>query len=194
MKKRALKSIACTTVMALALSATACGEKNTAKIENSVAAEDAADTKQETEPTAEPKVNTTKADLEEPASDDIADGSADSLDSTEGYSTLEDYYNDPSVKSVWDAAYGVGSGDGDHMSLSIDARENTFYIIYKLVDSSLIENGTADMIIDGLEASILNETAKAFDDAIGQVGACVIVVRCTDSDDNVLAEKEFKAQ
>ena len=34
---------------------------------------------------------------------------------------------------------------------------------------------------------------KQFDDVIGQDGACTVVMRYTDPDDNVLAEKAFTA-
>ena len=191
MKKRTLKSIACATVMALALAATACGGKDAAKTEDNAAAEDAAGTEQEAEPTAEPEADTTETDAQEPAADDTADGSAAG---TEGYSTLEDYYNDPSVKSVLDAAFESMGGEG--MTLSIDVKENTLTMICKFEDSSVVVDGVGDALLEALDsqAATFETQAKTFDDAIGQAGACTVVVRYTDPDDNVLAEKEFKAQ
>lgn len=34
---------------------------------------------------------------------------------------------------------------------------------------------------------------KQFDDVIGQEGACTVIMRYTDPDDNILAEKAFSA-
>lgn len=191
MKKRTLKSIACAAIMALALSATACGAKDAAKTEDktedNATVEDAATTEADA-PEADAEVEAPEADaeVEEPAAD--ADGSL------EGYSTLEDYYNDPAVKSALDAAFESMGGDG--MTLAIDVKENTLTMTCKFEDSSVVVDGIGDALLEALEelAATFETQAKTFDDAIGQAGACTVVVRYTDPDDNVLAEKEFKAQ
>ena len=59
------------------------------------------------------------------------------------------------------------------------------------------------MIVDGLAEALdaaldaqgdtFKAQVKQFDDVIGQDGACTVVMRYTDPDDNVLAEKSFTA-
>ena len=196
MKRRTLKSIACAAIMALALSATACGAKDAAKTEDKAAVEDAATTEADA-PEADAEVETPEADTEADAPEADAEAekpAADDAGSTEGYSTLEDYYRDPTVKSALDSALGAMGGDG--MALTIDVKENTLTMICKFEDSSVVVDGVGDALLEALEtqAATFETQAKTFDDAIGQAGACTVVVRYTDPDDNVLAEKEFKAQ
>lgn len=196
MKRRTLKSIACAAIMALALSATACGAKDAAKTEDKAAVEDAATTEADA-PEADAESETPEADTEAEAPEADAEAeepAADDAGSTEGYSTLEDYYNDPAVKSALDSALGAMGGDG--MALTIDVKENTLTMICKFEDSSVVVDGVGDALLEALEtqAATFETQAKTFDDAIGQAGACTVVVRYTDPDDNVLAEKEFKAQ
>ena len=195
MKRRTLKSIACAAIMALALSATACGAKDAAKTEDKAAVEDAATTEADA-PEADAEVETPEADTEADAPEADAEAekpAADDAGSTEGYSNLEDYYNDPAVKSALDSALGAMGGDG--MALTIDVKENTLTMICKFEDSSVVVDGVGDALLEALEtqAATFETQAKTFDDAIGQAGACTVVVRYTDPDDNVLAEKEFKA-
>ncbi len=90
----------------------------------------------------------------------------------------------------------MGAMGGDGMALTIDVKENTLTMICKFEDSSVVVDGVGDALLEALEtqAATFETQAKTFDDAIGQAGACTVVVRYTDPDDNVLAEKEFKAQ
>ena len=194
MKRRTLRSIACATIMALALSATACGSKDAAKTEDNAAVEDEASTEDATEPEAEDVAEPETEEAAEPETEDNAteDSTADS--SAEGYTTLEDFYNDPSVKSMLDAAFESMGGDG--MTLSIDVKENTLTMICKFEDSSLDMSGMGEALDAALEtqAETFKTQAATFDDAIGQPGACTVVVRYTDAEDNVLTEKEYTAQ
>lgn len=190
MKRKTVKSIACAAIMALALSATACGSKDAANTDDSAVVEDTADAEQEAEPTAEPEAE----DVAEPETEDTTDAAEDTTGSAEGYTTLEDYYNDPSVKSALDAAFESMGGDG--MTLSVDVKENVLTMTCKFEDSSVIVDGIGDTLDAALDtqASTFEQQAATFDEAIGQTGACTVVVRYTDPDDNVLTEKEFKAQ
>lgn len=189
MKRRTLRTIACAAVMALALSATACGAKDAAKTEDNAAVEDEAGTEDVAEPEAE---DVAEPETEEATEPETEDNTADS--GVEGYSTLEDFYNDPSVKSMLDAAFESMGGDG--MSLSIDVKENTLTMVCKFEDSSLDMSGMGEALDAALEtqADTFKTQAATFDDAIGQPGACTVVVRYTDAEDNVLTEKEYKAQ
>ena len=208
MKLRAVKVIACAAVMALALSATACGSKEADKTEDNAtventedaaAPEDAADTEPEApaDTEAEPEVPAdTEAEPEAPADNTEADASADNAEASGDavYSTLEEYYNDPTVKSILDSAFESLGQEG--MSLSIEVKGNVFSMTCKFEDSSMMVDGIAEALEQGLDASASQFEAQAaeFDEAVGQSGACTVAVRYTDPDDKVLAEREFKAQ
>ena len=132
MKMRTVKALACDAVMALALSATACGSKeadkaeDNATVENTDSEDQAADNADaeadnaDAEAPADTETDNADADAEAPA-DTEADASADG---TALYSTLEEYYNDPAVKSVLDSAFESMGQDG--MSLSIEVKGNVF--------------------------------------------------------------------
>ena len=187
MKMRTVKALACAAVMALALSATACGSKEADKAEDNATVENT-DSEDQAADNADAEAD--NADAEAPA-DTEADASADG---TALYSTLEEYYNDPAVKSVLDSAFESMGQDG--MSLSIEVKGNVFSLTCKFEDSSMVADGVAEALEQGLEAaaSQFETQAAAFDEAVGQSGACTVAVRYTDPDDNVLAEREFKAQ
>lgn len=202
MKRRTLKSIACAAVMALALSVTACGGSDDAANTNDDAnveenAEDAGDAGQDAAADTEDTTADTGADTGDAAADTGAETEADaSADGAEGtYATLEDYYNDPAVKSVLDASFEGMSQEG--MTLSVEAKENVLTMTCKFEDSSVVVDGIGDTLSAGLDASAaqFEQIAASFDEAVGgAAGTCTFVVRYTDPDDNVLAEKEFKAQ
>lgn len=202
MKRRTLKSIACAAVMALALSVTACGGSDDAANTNDDAnveenAEDAGDAGQDAAADTEDTTADTGADTGDAAADTgdetEADASADGAEGT--YATLEDYYNDPAVKSVLDASFEGMSQEG--MTLSVEAKENVLTMTCKFEDSSVVVDGIGDTLSAGLDANAaqFEQIAASFDEAVGgAAGTCTFAVRYTDPDDNVLAEKEFKAQ
>ena len=198
MKLRAVKVIACAAVMALALSATACGSKEAAKTEDNAAVENTEDAAApedaaDTEPEAPAD---TEAEPEAPADNTGDDASADNAAASGDavYSTLEEYYNDPAVKSILDSAFESLKQEG--MTLSIEVKGNVFSMTCKFEDSSMIVDGIAEALEQGLDASAsqFETQAAEFDEAVGQSGACTVAVRYTDPDDKVLAEREFKAQ
>ncbi len=198
MKLRAVKVIACAAVMALALSATACGSKEADKTEDNAAVEntedaaapeDAADTEPEAPADTEAEPEAPADNAGDDASADNAAASGDAV-----YSTLEEYYNDPAVKSILDSAFESLGQEG--MTLSIEVKGNVFSMTCKFEDSSMIVDGIAEALEQGLDASAsqFETQAAEFDEAVGQSGACTVAVRYTDPDDKVLAEREFKAQ
>ena len=198
MKLRAVKVIACAAVMALALSATACGSKEADKTEDNAAVENTEDAAApedaaDTEPEAPAD---TEAEPEAPADNTGDDASADNAAASGDavYSTLEEYYNDPAVKSILDSAFESLKQEG--MTLSIEVKGNVFAMTCKFEDSSMIVDGIAEALEQGLDASAsqFETQAAEFDEAVGQSGACTVAVRYTDTDDKVLAEREFNAQ
>lgn len=198
MKLRAVKVIACAAVMALALSATACGSKEADKTEDNAAVENTEDAAapEDTADTEPEAPADTEAEPEAPADNTGDDASADNAAASGDavYSTLEEYYNDPAVKSILDSAFESLKQEG--MTLSIEVKGNVFSMTCKFEDSSMIVDGIAEALEQGLDASAsqFETQAAEFDEAVGQSGACTVAVRYTDPDDKVLAEREFKAQ
>ncbi len=200
MKIRTLKMAACAAIMALTLSVTACGGDDAAKTADTADTTEAADTEAEAEDTAAPEAEA-EDNTEAEAEADVAEAEADVAEAedeaeaaaTGEYSSLEDYYNDPTVQSVLDSAFASIGEDG--MSVSLDVKGNEFTVIIKIEDSSMVVDGMAEALDAALDAQAdtFKEQIKQFDDVIGQEGACTVVMRYTDPDDNVLAEKSFTA-
>lgn len=113
--------------------------------------------------------------------------------SVDGYTTLEDYYNDPTVKAALDGMFSSMAGDG--MEAACEVKGNEFTVIIKITDSSMIVDGMGEALAAALDAQedTFKEQVKQFDDVIEQEGASTVIMRYTDPDDNVLAEKAFTA-
>lgn len=108
--------------------------------------------------------------------------------------TVEDYYNQPAVKAVFEEEMKAVEGQG--MSVAIDVKGNDFTMIYKYDAGTELPENTGELLEAALEenASVFEEQAAGIDEAINQTGACTVIVRYLDPDDNVLAEKSFKAK
>ena len=106
--------------------------------------------------------------------------------------TVEDYYNQPAVKAIFEEE--MKSVEGQGMSVSIDVKGNDFTMIYKYDAGTELPENSGDLLEAALDAnaSVFEEQAAGIDEAIGQTGACTVIVRYLDADDNVLAEKSFK--
>ena len=197
MKIRTVKLVACAAIMALTLSMTACGGDDAAATETVTEAADTDDsvevepeTEEETEPETEEPADDADTEAEAEVEDEAdTDDAADAGD----YTTLEDYYNDPTVKSALESAFDAMAGDG--MSAACEVSGNEFTVIIKIEDSSMIVDGMGEALSAALDsqADTFKAQVKQFDDVIGQDGACTVVMRYTDPDDNVLAEKAFTA-
>ena len=197
MKIRTVKLVACAAIMALTVSMTACGGDDAAATETVTEAADTDDsvevepeTEEETEPETEEPADDADTEAEAEVEDEAdTDDAADAGD----YTTLEDYYNDPTVKSALESAFDAMAGDG--MSAACEVSGNEFTVIIKIEDSSMIVDGMGEALSAALDsqADTFKAQVKQFDDVIGQDGACTVVMRYTDPDDNVLAEKAFTA-
>lgn len=186
MKRRFVKVFACMAVTAMMLSVTACGSKEAAA-ETAEAVEETAT--EETEAEVEEEVEAEAEEVEE-ATEEVAEEAAATTDAT----TLEDYYNDPTVKAAMDAAFASFAEDG--MSAAVEMKGNTMTAIIKIEDESYLVDGLGDMLQAALEenAATFEEQATEFDEVIGESGACTVVMRYVDPQDNVLAEKAFTAK
>lgn len=188
MKIRTVKLVACAAIMALTLSMTACGGDDAAATTGTET--EVADT--DDSAVVEPE---TEEETEEPADDADTEAEADDADVADAgdYTTLEDYYNDPTVSAALKSAFDAMAGDG--MSADCEVSGNEFTVIIKIEDSSMIVDGMGEALSAALDAQAdtFKAQVKQFDDVIGQDGACTVVMRYTDPDDNVLAEKAFTA-
>lgn len=106
--------------------------------------------------------------------------------------TVEDYYNQPAVKAVFEEE--IKSVEGQGMSVSIDVKGNDFTMIYKYDAGTELPENAGELLEAALDenASVFEEQAAGIDEAISQTGACTVIVRYLDADDNLLAEKSFK--
>lgn len=179
MKRRSLKFIACAAIMAMTLSVTACGgsDNEAPAAETEEAADTAAEAETETEAEAEPEAEA------ETEGDTAAAGD-----------TLESMYADPATKAELEAAFAAIAPDG--MSVGLETKGNEMTVIIKIEDSSMIVDGMVEELEAKLDqqASQCEAMAGQLDEAIGVTGECTVIMRYLDPDDNVLAEKSFKAQ
>ncbi|MCM1121080.1 MAG: DUF4854 domain-containing protein [Eubacterium sp.] len=184
MKRKTLKLIACAAITALTLSVTACGGSDDAKTADTAEVEETAEPEAEAE--AESDVEEAEAEVE------AAEAEVESASSGE-YATLEDYYSDPTVKSALDSMFESIAEEG--MSADLEVKGNEFTVIIKIEDSSMIVEGLGEALDAALDAQAdtFKEQVKQFDEVVGEDGACTVVMRYTDPDDNVLAEKAFTA-
>lgn len=189
MKRKTLKVFACTAMMALTLSVTACGSDDAAETTETVEeaeVEEEAEVAEDAEAEVEEEVEEVEEAVEETEE-------AEETSSGE-YATLEDYYNDPTVKSVLDSAFASLAEDG--MSADIEMKENTMTVTIKLEDESYLVDGIGDVLQAALEqqASTFEEQVAQFDEVVGETGACTVVMRYLDNEDNVLAEQSYTAR
>ena len=213
MKRRTLKWIVCTVIMAFTLSVTACGGSGEPEAAAPVEADDVTETEDEAEPEieeepeAEPEIEEEpeaeiEAEEEAEAEEEIGDATEAESDSDgekteeeaeEEYETLEDYYNDPAVYEALKSAFDAMAGDG--MSANCEVKGNEFTVIIKIADRSMIVDGMGPALDEALNAQedTFKAQVKQFDDVIGQEGVCTVIMRYTDPDDNILAEKAFTA-
>ena len=212
MKRRMLKLFACTAIMAMALSVTACGgsDKEDKTAEETAAGDDAdgaeaagdkdtagADDVDADNADAAGTEDTDGADNADAAGTEDTDG-ADNADAADGNAaagtTLEELFEDPTAKSAFDSMVQAMATDG--MSASVSAVGNEMIVEVKYEDSSLITDGISEALDTALDAQAdtFKAQVKTLDDTVGQAGACTFTVRYLDPDGNVLTEKSFKAE
>lgn len=217
MRKGTLKWSVCAVITALTLSVTACGGSEDAvtadtnevkeivetdsEVESEVKDEPEVQAEPEEEPDTEPE-RKSEAE-EEPEAEEKAETASEAESDSDSeqveeetedeYITLEDYYNDPEVRDALKSAYANMAGEG--MSADCDVKGNEFTVIIKIEDRSMIGDGMAEVLDAALDAQgdIFKAQVKRLDDLIGQGGACTVIMRYTDPDDNILAEKAFTA-
>lgn len=195
MKRKSLKFIACAAIMAMTLSVTACGGSDeaapAAETEETTEAGDTesdAASEAEEEPTADAEP---EADAEtETDTETEADDAAESSDVT-----VESLMNDPEVKAQYEEAFASYEEQG--MSVAVEAKENELIMSLTFTDSSLVQDGVAEQLEAGLDAtaSTFETLAGSLDQAVeADAGTCTYTVRYLDADGTVLAERSFTAK
>ena len=224
MKRKSLKFIACAAIMAMTLSVTACGGSDeTAPAaeteETTEVADEAADA--ETEDADEAADAETEgadeaADAETEGADEAADAETEGADeatdaetadepeteaeadTTESSDiTVESLLSDPEVMAQFEE--GVASYEEQGMSVAVEAKGNELIVALTFTDSSLIQDGAAELLESGLDdadtAAKFEVLAGSLDQAVGaDAGTCAYTVRYLDPDGNVLAERSFTAK
>lgn len=188
MKKKTLRFMTCAAVMALTLSVTACGDGSGSANSEIVQAE------QDEEVEVEVEVEEMEAEIREEAQEVEAEAEEAEENADGEYATLEDYYNDPTVKAILDSQYSALAEEG--MSASIEVKGNEFIVTIQFEDASMMVDGIEDAIDQMMEmqADVFQSAAAEFDEAIGQPGACTVTVRYLDPDGKVLSENSYKAK
>ena len=107
--------------------------------------------------------------------------------------TVEKYYNDPWVRALYEEQIRAAEEFG--LSITIEAKGNDFIMTYKYNEDIVLPDDVGEQLEAGLEeaAFLFEMQAAEIDDEIGRAGACTIIIRYLDSNDNVLAERAFKA-
>lgn len=198
MKRRTLKFIVCAAVMALTLSVTACGggsddSKSTPTVEDTDTQEDVS--APEVEEETEDEVNEAE-DEETTAPEEEEETEAEEEEEEEASSdigTLEELFNDPTLKDMYDSMLEAMSEDG--ISLSYEVSGNDFVMIFTITDSDYLTDEMADGLAEALETQgdQFKTQAAQFDSILEGNGTCTVTIRYTDPDGNVMAEKTFTA-
>jgi len=105
---------------------------------------------------------------------------------------LEDYYNTPAGKAAIDADYADLAGEGMSVSISVLMDEIIVTVQYK--DNSLLTEGIEEKLAQQLDSMTDRfwQRTIAYDEHI--TWRCVLTVRYTDADGNILAEQGYSAE
>lgn len=201
MKRRTVKALVCTALMALSLSVTACGGSGDAASGADAATEEAAPAEEETPaeeaaPAEEetPAEEAAPAEEETPAEEAPAEEETPDAEAGSG-ETLEDYMNavPDAKKQIEDE---IASAEQQGMSVAVDIKGNDMIFTYTYEDASQITDDTPAQLDAVTEAmgSVYEMMAEQMDQAMGVEKTVSIVVRYLDPDGNVLSESSFKAQ
>ena len=197
MKRKTLKFIACAAVMTLTLAVTACGGSDDSS--NTPNAEDTADALEDTtKPEAE--VESETEEVSEDKDEDVVESETEEVedekeeeDASEEAQTLEELFNDPTLKDMYNSMLEEMSEDG--ISLSYEVSGNDFAMIFMITDSDYITDEMADELAEALETQgdQFKTQAAQFDSILEGNGTCTVTIRYTDPDGNVMAEKTYSA-
>ena len=171
MKRRTVKALVCAAIMAVSLSATACGASKEAA--NTAAEEEA--------PVGEEAPVEEEAPAEEESS---------------SQKTLEDFLKEDPTAEKQLQEQAAAQGD-DQMDMSIEIKGNEVICVATFKEDVELPEGTADTLSATLEqmGSAFSGLAGTLDDMIGaEKGTVSYGVRYCDASGDVLAEASFRAE
>ncbi len=157
---------------------------------------DKAEKQAEAEPQDKAETQSKMETQTEPEKEKTKDTEDRTTDDSKQYETLEDYFKNPETKNDFDKQ--IAASSSDDFAISYDVKDNELTCIIKFANNSIIGTNADDIkaaLDAGLESlsDTFKELAKELDETIGKERACTIIVRYTDLDGNVFAEKAFKA-
>lgn len=177
-------------------SQTKTGAQNKTEKQAETEPQDKAATQTEAEPQDKTETQSKMETQTEPEKEKTKDTEDGTVDNAKQYETLEDYFKDPEIKNDFDKQ--ISASSSDDFTISYDVKGNELTCIFQFANNSIIGTNVDDVkatLDAGLEslADSFKELAKELDETIGKERACTIIVRYTDLDGNVLAQKAFKA-
>ncbi len=183
MKRRTVKALVCAAIMAVSLSATACGASKEAA---NTAAEEEAPVGEEA-PVEEEAPAEEEAPVEEEASAE---------EESSSQKTLEDFLKEDPTAEKQLQEQAAAQGD-DQMDMSIEIKGNEVICVATFKEDVELPEGTADTLSATLEqmGSAFSGLAGTLDDMIGaEKGTVSYGVRYCDASGDVLAEASFRAE
>lgn len=185
MKRRTVKALVCATLMAISLSATACGGSDDAAGSADAATEEAASAEEEA-PAAEeeaPAEEETPAAEEAPAEDEASSAGT----------TLEDYLKGDAEaeKELEEQAKSMGS---DEMDMTIEVNGNDLVYVATLKEATEDGDALADTVNEQVGPTF-SALAGMMDEVVGvEKGTVSFGIRYCNPDGSVLAEASFRAE
>lgn len=186
MKRKSLKVFVCAAVMAMGLMVTACGGDKEAATETTKTEE--AKTEIETE-----LAETEEKKEEAPAAEEKKEEApAEEEKKEEAAGTLEDYFNDPTVKEAFDALKDAMEGSGMSMDIVIEGNKMTYVYTFEEVakDASVEEQLNAGL---DEETATFEETAASMEEESGVEGV-IVGVEYIDCNGETIVSREFTAK
>ena len=176
MKRKTVKTVICATLMAIAMSVTACGSSD--------------DGAKNTD-TAVAETSTEEKTPEAPAEDKATD-----KEESSGQKTLEEFlFEDPTMEQqLKEQAAAQGN---DQMDMEVEVKGNDFIIIATFKDSVELSDDVSEQLNAGMDSvgSVFSTLAGALDDAIGaEKGTVSYGIKYCAPDGTVLAEASFRAE
>lgn len=191
MKRRTVKALVCATLMAMSLSATACGGSDDAAGNADTATEEAASTEEET-PAAEEEA---PAEEETPAEDEVTAEEENTEEEEAGgeTTTLEDYLKGDAEteKELEEQAQSMSN---ESMDMEIEVEGNNLIYVATLKED--IEN--ADAMVEAINeqlGSTFSALAGMLDEVVeAEKGTVSISIRYCAPDGSVIGEASFSAE
>ncbi len=186
MKRKSLRVFACAAVMAMGLMITACGGDKEAAAETSKTEEAKTEIETELSETEEKKE-------EAPAAEEKKEEApAEEEKKEEASASLEDYFNDPTVKEAFDALKDAMEGSGMSMDIVIEGNKMTYVYTFEEVakDASVEEQLNAGL---DEEAATFEQTAASMEEESGVEGV-IVGVEYVDCNGETIVSREFTAK